>query len=162
MILTNPPSRSTVQDDVLRGVPLQEMLPRKGIATDNGVKDDAKLLLGCKRCFPERGLRPEVGVQSFLGVWVELQEMLPRKGIATIIIGPKSKKLIAKSCKRCFPERGLRQKENFLGGCYTLSMLQEMLPRKGIATFVGPCGNLAVARELQEMLPRKGIATPLC
>ena len=33
MILTNPPSRSAVQDDVLRGVPLQEMLPRKGIAT---------------------------------------------------------------------------------------------------------------------------------
>ena len=59
MILTNPPSRSTVQDDVLRGVPLQEMLPRKGIATTFPIS------------FPPLP-------RGFV-----LQEMLPRKGIAT-------------------------------------------------------------------------------
>ncbi len=38
------------------------------------------------------------------------------------------------SCKRCFPERGLRQKKKSTKAIVPSQTLQEMLPRKGIAT----------------------------
>ena len=38
---------------------MQEMLPRKGIATEVAAHWGAVDAIGCKRCFPERGLRPE-------------------------------------------------------------------------------------------------------
>ncbi len=35
------------------------MLPRKGIATSNSHHERGSPVKCCKRCFPERGLRPE-------------------------------------------------------------------------------------------------------
>ncbi len=107
MILTNPPSRSTVQDDVLRGY-------------------------HCKRCFPERGLRPVLTPTSRRASR-RLQEMLPRKGIATTHFVVDASPYWA-CCKKCFPERGLRHESLYHGPKGLLDELQEMLPRKGIAT----------------------------
>ncbi|KHG64418.1 hypothetical protein QT17_12460 [Thermus sp. 2.9] len=58
IFLTNPPSKSNVQDGIMRGVQLHEMLPRKGIAT----------------------LTEAPTIQALAN---QLHEMLPRKGIAT-------------------------------------------------------------------------------
>ncbi len=136
MLLTNPPSGSIVWDGVLRGVQLQEMLPRKGIATPGGAQKDGSLArLCCKRCFPVRGLRHRTSrfrFQCFI-TSPRLQEMLPRKGIATLREVPGLPVLNTRGCKRCFPVRGLRHIV-VLEGADLRVPLQEMLPRKGIAT----------------------------
>ena len=160
------------------------MLPRKGIATLGG---------------PERQLPPAP----------LLQEMLPRKGIATLSVSwsfcslstvardasPKGDcdrypglpqlRLLPPSCKRCFPERGLRRwlpgetpLEFWLlvardaspkGDCdsFPSARLQghAVIPVARDASPKGDCDTPSgghgptMGQELQEMLPRKGIAT---
>ena len=107
IFLTNPPSGGAVRDGVLRGVPLQGIEPRKGIATLGARGWTASCASSCKGLSPVRGLRPDSQGRCGAGGPPQLQGIEPRKGIAT----------------------GSRRLEEGLP-----PLLQGIEPRKGIAT----------------------------
>ncbi len=108
IFLRKPPPKRALQDAIPKGLPLQEMLPRKGIDTRR------------------HGARPGATPPR-------LQEMLPRKGIDTPAVFRPPKGVPGTSCKRCFPVRGLIHRKGDRSRP-AFAMLQEMLPRKGIDT----------------------------
>jgi hypothetical protein len=86
IFLRKPPPKRALQDAIPKGLPLQEMLPRKGIDTSHGSAWSRMLpTLRLQEMLPRKGIDTNHKQTDTASEQDPLQEMLPRKGIDTAL-----------------------------------------------------------------------------